>query len=375
MSGTFSRRSLAKYAALFLVVIASGVVPVHGQEAQDVRWTLDIEILIQPRVSDRLRAQSWGRIFQQLGHAPRFRAPRSGEKLRIENDGRAGQRLVRVVGAFTPDGRLELGGRKFADSDIAQLQETLDEITLFGAGGPPSQSPTFGLTAKQFEVVTQLLTQPVESPVSLRSPVTAADGIGLPQQCRLTFTDAARSHVLKINVEPGQTSAEFAGLSKGTALAIALSQFGLGFRPLLNPAGGYNIEVDVGGEDDNLWPVGWKTKDPINRALPAMFKAVNVSLEETEVAALTEVIANQMEIPHFYSSAELNQANIDVTSLIYNRRLDRISMARLMTLVGDHFKMGLDVRVAENGKFFLWVTTRGEYLAFRSRFSHIVPGK
>ena len=75
------------------------------------------------------------------------------------------------------------------------------------------------------------------------------------------------------------------------------------------------------------------------------------------------------------SSAALDAASIDVTKLIYNRRLDRLSMARLMTLVGDHFRMGLDARVAENGQCFLWITTRDEYLAFRSRFAYVIPGK
>jgi len=345
------------------------------QRLEDRNWSIDLEVLIQPVPTARLQAQRWGLVMQQIGLSPRFRPPRPGEQSGLENVTSNGARIVRVIGSLTRNGRLQIDGKNYAETDVEKLKAKIAEIARYGAEGPPSESPTFGLTQMQYETIVALMSDPVDGPVSLRSPVTAVDGIGLPRNCRLKFTPAARSQLSGLQ-DPGTLpEADFGEISKGSALAIALAQFGLGFRPLASPTGGYDIEVDVGGEADQLWPVGWRTKDPINRALPEMFKSVEVSLEDTEITALIGVMSEQMKVPHFYSSRALADGNVDVTELVYNRRLDRLSMARLMNLVGDQFGLGLDVRVAENGQFFLWVTTREEHLAFRSRFAHVIPGK
>lgn len=361
---------------LFTVVLAAGLVGAQRVSADEPPSRIvNLDVLMQPLPSYRLKAQTWGQLLRQLGYSPRFRTPRAGESVRVEDATAAGQQIVNIVGALNADGTLQVGGHRFRESELNRLKETLEDIARYGAAGPPSENPTWGLTDKQYKSIVSLMSAPVSDPVSLRSPVTAIDSIGLPPNCRLTFTAAARERALAVTTEADAPTAEFPKISKGSALAIALAQFGLGFRPLVDPAGGYVIEVDAGGEDDNLWPVGWKSTDPINRSLPDMFRSIDVSLDDVELPALVDVISDELSIPHFYSSSELHTSGIEVTELTYTRRPDRISMARLMTILGDHFGMGFDVRVAENGEFFLWVTTRDEYLAFRSRFAHVIPGR
>jgi hypothetical protein len=135
------------------------------------------------------------------------------------------------------------------------------------------------------------------------------------------------------------------------------------------------IEIDRGDESTNLWPVGWKTKEQVNVAVPALYKAIPVSAEDFQLTALIDVLSSKLQVPHFYSSASLRAAGIFPAEIKYSRKPDKISPMKLMQLLGDRYQMGLDIRADENGRCFLWITTRAEYLAFRNRFAHVIPGK
>ncbi|MFN9970223.1 MAG: hypothetical protein ACK58T_10030, partial [Phycisphaerae bacterium] len=89
-------------------------------------------------------------------------------------------------------------------------------------------------------------------------------------------------------------------ISRGTALAIALAQSGLGFRVLRGSGEGqYVIEVDAGNESSNLWPTGWKTRELPNVAVPGLYKAIPVEAEDFQLPALITVIGEKLKIPHF----------------------------------------------------------------------------
>ena len=89
--------------------------------------------------------------------------------------------------------------------------------------------------------------------------------------------------------------------------------------------------------------------------------------------SLVGAIADKLAIPYFSSTYALTANSLDINSLKYTRRDDRISPARLLTAVGDKLELGFDVRVDEAGNMFLWVTTAADAKAFRHRFAHIVP--
>ena len=269
------------------------------------------------------------------------------------------------------DGSIRIGNQKFEIATTKPLTLALEEIQRHGAKGPPDSSPTWGLTDEQFREVTRLLGVPVENSVELQSSILAIEAIGLPGTMRMKFTEAARQQALAQRPESAPETIELQGFTKGSAIAIVLAQYGLGFRPRYVAPGQYDIEIDRGDESSNLWPIGWKPEQSFSEILPAYLRAIPLDVEDVEVDALVGVVSDRIQVAHFSAAYALTAKGLDINTLTYTRKDDRISPARLLTAVGDKLDLGFDVRVDEAGKVFLWVTTAEDAKAFRHRFSHV----
>jgi hypothetical protein len=345
----------------------------NADEPTPLRRTLEVEVLIQSQPSYRINAQEWGRVFQQLGYSVKFREPRGGESPRIEDQDRDDILSTRVVAAMTAEGSIRIGTQKFDTETTQPLIQALEEIRKHGANGPPDSSPTWGLTDDQFKEVVQLLATPVENPVELQSSVLAIESIGLPASMKMKFTDAAREQTQGKRTSSALEKIELQGFTKGSAIAIVLSQYGLGFRPRYIAPGRFDIEIDRGDESSNMWPVGWKPEQSFSEILPAYFRAIPLDVEDVNINALVGAISEKIVVPHFSSAHALKVKGLDIEALKYTRKNDRISPARLLTAIGDKMHLGFDIRVDEAGKMFLWITTDTDAAAFRDRFAHVTP--
>lgn len=332
---------------------------------------LDLEVLIQNQPAYRVKAQDWGRVLQEAGYTPKFRPPKLGEEVRVEDVNDDGRITVHVVGGMAADGSIRIGDRSFTVGNLKAFTDLLDELATYGAGGPPTKNPKWGLTEDQLLEVTQLLLEPVAAEIVLETPVVTVESLGLPAGVRMTFTEAARETALSQRPDTAPETLDLNGFSKGTAIAILLAQYGLGFRPQRISAGHYNIEIDAGNESGNLWPAGWKARESTAAVLPAYLKSIPVDVEDAPVSAVLEVVADRLSIPVQTSSLALASKGLNLEVLTYTRKADRVSPARLLTAIGDKLDLGFDVRVDEGGKMFLWVTTKVESAAFRTRFAHI----
>ena len=359
---------------IILALLCGPTAPMaNADEPTESRRTLDVEVLIQSQPSYRINAQEWGRVFQQLGYSVKFREPRGGESPRIEDQDRDDFLSTRVVAAMAADGSIRIGTQKFDTETTQPLIAALEEIRKHGAKGPPDSSPTWGLTDDQFKDVVQLLAAPVENPVELQSSILAIESIGLPGNMKMKFTDAAREQALGKKPESALDTIELKGFTKGSAIAIVLAQYGLGFRPRYISPGRFDIEIDRGNESSNMWPVGWKPEQSFSEILPTYFRAIPLDVEDVTINALVGAISEKIAVPHFHSASALNANGLDITTLKYTRKNDRISPARLLTAIGDKMHLGFDVRVDEAGKMFLWMTTDSDAAAFRTRFAHVKP--
>ncbi|MCP4173132.1 MAG: hypothetical protein GY758_20430 [Fuerstiella sp.] len=349
---------------LFLCIACCQVLPpVRAQQA----FALQVEVLTQPLPGVGRHTQQWARVFQEMGRRARFRGGRNGEKSRLEDTGVRGRNSVRAVGILQTDGSLVFQDRRFVTTNLKPLEGWLLRLETYGADGPPNESPTWGLTEEQYTIVLRRLRETVNTPLDVRTPMELIDSLKLPSDLQVTFTDAGRQRAFPRNTISRTTDA-YKGLSKGSVLAAALTQFGLGFRPKAGSGAGFRIEVDAGTEADNMFPVGWKNKAPITTVAPALAKSVSVDLEGAELDVLIQVIAERLEVPYFYSHFALLSNGTDVSSVKYSRKPDRLSLFRLMDIIGKKHDMGLSLRTDEAGHLFLWVTTADEHNAFRRRF-------
>ncbi len=340
--------------------------------SQSPSYSLEIEILIQPLPTYRVKAQEWGRVFQDIGFTPRFREANRGEKLRVEEREENGRNVIHLIGGLSNDGSLKLKGQDFTTADTEELSKLLNQLKSHGLEGPPRSNPRWGLSEEEFQKLTTAFSEPVEGPVDLSSPVVTLNAMGLPGGMKVRFTDAAYEVSLRDRPESAPTTLDLTGFTKGTAIAIVLSQYGLGFRPVNNRAGIVDIEVDAGNEASNLWPVGWKTKEATVDVLPAWLKAIPIKTEEAELSTLVGAVAEKLSIPLFLSTQALASEKIDLEKIPYTRD-EKLSPFRLLSSIGEKYDLGFEVRADEAGKLFLWTTTKADAEAFRKRFAHIRP--
>ena len=332
---------------------------------------VELDVLIHAAPSYRVKAQEWGRLFQELGYTPKFRQPKPGEEIRIEDIVDGDRVSVRAVCGMSLDGSIRIGRQKFTLDDSEKLRSFLDELRDYGSGGPPERNPTWGMSEQQLMEVMKLLSEPVSEVVQLQSPLVAVESLGLPEGVKLTFTDSARERALGRRPESAPEELDLKGCSKGSGIAILLAQYGLGFRPQRIAANRFELQIDAGGETNNLWPTGWKTQETVARVLPAYLKSIKVDVQDTEISTLLEVLSERLKIPVFQSSFELGSAGKNLDELTYSRDEKKIAPSRLLTSIGDKHQLGFDVRVDEGGKLFLWATTAAESAAFRARFAHV----
>lgn len=333
--------------------------------------TVELDVLIQSAPNYRVKSQEWGRLLQELGYAPRFRLPKPSEEIRIEDVVEGDRVSVHVVSGMSPDGSIRVGRQKFTLADANKLRNFLDELRAYGSGGPPERNPTWGMSEKQLIEIMKLLSEPVTQVVELQSPLVTVESLGLPEGIKLTFADSARERALGRRPESAPEELDLKSCSKGSGMAILLAQYGLGFRPQRIAANRFELQIDAGGETNNLWPAGWKSQETVAKILPAYLKSIEVVVTDAEVSALLEILSERLKIPVFQSSFELASAGKNLDELTYSRNEKKIAPSRLLTSIGDKFQLGFDVRVDEGGKLFLWATTASESAAFRARFAHV----
>ncbi len=333
--------------------------------------SVELDVLIHAAPNYRVKAQEWGRLFQELGYTPKFRQPKPGEELRIEDIVDGDRVTVRIVCGMSSDGSIRVGRQKFTLDDSEKLRRFLDELRDYGSGGPPERNPTWGMTETQLLEIMKLLSEPITDIVQLQSPLVAVETLGLPEGVKLTFAESARERALGRRPESAPEELDLKGCSKGSGMAILLAQYGLGFRPQRIAANRFELQIDAGGEASNLWPTGWKTQETVARVLPAYLKSTSVNVQDVEISALLGVVSERLKIPVFQSSFELASAGKNLDELTYSRSEKKIAPSRLLTSIGDKHQLGFDVRVDEGGKLFLWATTAAESAAFRARFAHV----
>ena len=349
----------------FVLTVACCQFPTSVVAQQE--YSLQVEVLTQPLPGVGRYTQQWARVFQGMGRRARFRGGKNGENSRLEDSSVRGRNAVKAVGILQTDGSLVFPDHRFVTTNLKPVEDWLLRLETYGAAGPPNESPTWGLTEREYMTVVKQLSESVDLPLNVRTPMELIDSLKLPENFQVTFTDAGRQRAFPKNTI-ARTTDTYKGLSKGSVLAAALTQFGLGFRPKHGKEGGFRIEVDTGMESDNMFPVGWKNTAPITTVAPGLAKSVTVDLEGAELDALIQVIAERLEVPYFYSHFALLSNGTDVSALKYSRKPDRLSLFRLMDIVGKKHDMGLSLRTDEAGRLFLWVTTADEHNAFRRRF-------
>ncbi len=335
------------------------------------RYRLDIRLLVGGNPAARINTtRDWSTAFQRIGQRVKIVPDRKGETPGIVND----KFSVRVTGLIDRKGAVRFNDKTFRRTDVESLKKFLTSLEEHGAGGPVRQRSTWGLSDEQYAEVLSLLATDVPQKFSLSPSVVAdVEAMELPGEMQVTWSNSAKAVALKS--ENLTAIPEVKSLSKGTGLAVALAQRGLGFRVMRHPQSGYLVEIDEGNEASNLWPIGWKNKKPLPGLLPALYRSVDVDLSDVAVELVITDVADRAKIPWLASRHHLAAAGVQLEELQTSRRPSRISPQRLLHSIGAKNHFSIEARTDESGTLFLWCTTVADQKAWKQRFARSAAGR
>lgn len=338
----------------------------------DGPYRLEIRVLAGSRAATRVRDRDWSKLFRSAGYrvtiATNDGRDRPGIRYRTRN-----RRVVEVIGLLDRSGVLNLGQRRFRLNDTPQLKTFLDDLARYGPEGPTRLRPAWGLSVSQYEEVLKLLAVKSPKEVELSSPESVTQALNLPSAFTVTRTAESHTHSAVSAQDHAVPTIDLRPVSSGTGLAIALAQFGLGFRVMQHPRKGLLLEIDAGDESSNLWPVGWKNQKSVTAILPRMFRRVTVDLPDENVSDVIDRIADLVEIPCFCSYQQLATDGIQFEQIRYSAPVERRSPSRVLRSIAGRHRMGIEPRTDEAGQLFLWCTTAGNQKAWKTRFAQVVP--
>jgi hypothetical protein len=136
------------------------------------------------------QSQTWGRVFDQLGHRVRIQTGGTEDEPKISESNRGPLRTVTLTGKIDRRGTLSFPGKVFNPGDDQALKEWLDELKSYGAQGSPVGQPRWGLNADQFQGLFSSLAEVVENDVTGLPLVDVVRGFGFGIDIPLRIHDS-----------------------------------------------------------------------------------------------------------------------------------------------------------------------------------------
>jgi len=317
---------------------------------------IDVEIMLDES-SDPVAPQEWGPVFEQVGVAVRFRQRIFDDELAVTERVKGSTRTVNVVGELDRGGVIRFaGGRSFSRDDAKALATWIGELNTYGAQGSPDGQPVWGLTEKQFKDLFAELSRPVTSEVEGLDFQPAVKQMGLPGGYGFRL-DAAARDMLQAEGGDHPLRHEVGGLSRGTALAIVLADYGLGFRPLRTPGGEIELVAEPLESLKKPWPIGWPLQDerPRNEIAPALFEQIEAGFEDVSLADVLSAIEQATGTRVVVDYGKCAKRNIDPASLNVSLPKKKTAWILILRSVAAQARLTREIMLDEAGTAFVSV--------------------
>ncbi len=303
-----------------------------------------------------LHAQQWLKVMQTLDVSLQIQKSDLDDQPEVREREVGTLRYVTAIGLLDRTGKITFPDRSFTTSDGAKLKEWIDTLRTYGAQGSPEGQPLWGLTKEQFARVYDSLGKVVETSVMGLPLREAIAKLPLPEQYPLKWSQAA-SDSLKTRESRSSVRQELKGFSCATALALALNDCGLGFRPNRTPSGGLELLVEPLGQRDDFWPVGWPLQQPRIKAAPKFFAMTTIELDQVELSDVLFAVAELSETAVMIDYRELDKKNIDLTQLKVSFKRGQSSWSVALKQIVGQQKLSRQIWQDEAGRVFVWITT------------------
>ena len=297
----------------------------------------------------------WLESLKTLGLTTvRIRSAHPGDEPLITNRGTDENPRYVVIGVLTRDNRLQLPGLTIRSGQRQQLKDWLTRLREGGQDVVTGAAGAFGLTAKQFVVLHDAVKPaiPLETKGKLVRDVVKQIVDNTPV---VVEADATAATAIAGNE---QVPDDLQGLSRGTALAAAVRPLGLvvvvtgqGKR-----AGGLRITEPTGKQE--AWPVGiaLTSATPPDRVAPALFKFINVEINERPLSEALAALQERIQIPVLLDHNALAKHEVDINTKVsfppkktfYKKIIDDLLYQAMLRS---------ELRLDDEDRPFLWITT------------------
>jgi hypothetical protein len=330
---------------LWLVVLAAP--QVWGQQRL-------VELHLSAAAGGELGAQQeWAEILETVG-ADRIQigTTRKPGDSGIEELQSGRTVVVRVTGVIA-GGSLSLPGARFSRGDVRGIRDYIQKLRDDGAQVALAEKKAFGLTSEQLVGLSQELGRVIEQPtrdIAAEQFVRQLLGdLGKPAR----VPDAAWAALR----ESGKLQDELQGLSAGTALAAALRPAGLVLVPRREQGRAIELEIVDSGSADEFWPIGWPNEVPVSRAEPKLFQRRDIEIKGFPLQQAVAAVSGLCEVPVLYDWNALARKEIDPTKTMVTvvKKKHPYYMTIVDLLRQTKPSLGVELRLDENGKPFMWI--------------------
>jgi hypothetical protein len=243
--------------------------------------------------------------------------------------------------------------------DAGALEEWLRELKTYGAQGNPSGQALWGLTKDQFDELFRALAAPVGAGTSGLSFDAAIAGLRLPARYPFRVSPSAESVLRAAGLRERQADLQLEGFAQGTALAMLLSQYGLGFRPNRTPRGTVELSCVAFEDERTVWPIGWDVYEGPSPAslAPALYQQTTVDLKDQKLSDLLDAISEKTRTPIRIDRSRVEARGLNLDAILVTVPNSRVTWTSLLQKITNPSYLTVKIRRDEAKRPFVWITT------------------
>lgn len=298
--------------------------------------------------------QEWMQALQDVG-ADRVRIVTGKPTMpTVEETELSSTSILRISGSIE-GGKLYLPGGSFKIRNKSGIRDLLTKLRDDGAKVALADKKAFGLTSEQLVSLHDTLAKPLNFSTKDVGALSAVDkissliGVQFPK-------DAAARAALNSNAV---ISEELIGISAGTALAVIVRPLGLVVEPKREQGKSLQIRIVATEASTENWPVGWPIDEPPFKIEPRLFEKLQLEIREFPLSDALDAIERRTKVPFFYDHNAMARHGIELAetkvTLVRKKVSFVVAMGKLLSQCKPLMKD--ELRVDENGKPFVWIST------------------
>ncbi len=297
--------------------------------------------------------QEWTRLLDGKGaDSVKLRSGREGEGVGIKEIDLGRTQSYRVTAILGRDQTLHMpDGKRFTKRNLAQLPQWFNRIKVGGEDELMRQPASDGMTRAERNEVLLKLAKPLDFNTQ-DQPL--AETLGAVRE--LTGLNFSASPAMIARVKMLKAKDELNGFSAGTAMAILLRGHGLAVVPKREVGGTVNLHVLPIGVSDEAWPVGQPLKRSPADTCPVLFQFIEVEINRTPLQKALGAIGPRLNTALFFDHYKIEQDNLD-TNVDVRFPKDKTFYKKILDHILYQAFLGVDLKVDEAGKPFLWITS------------------